>query len=111
MNDPDGKTIAINLEPYSQDVNYNVWAPRAGSWTGNDNEGQVRYGEYSGGYSYYYYLKDHLVDIKMVLNSSGEVDSYNDGFYPAFRGNPYGEQMPGRNGVGSADGRYKLRHP
>ncbi len=91
MNDPDGKTIAINLEPYSQDVNYNVWA-------GNDNIGQVRYTY--GPYSYYYYLKDHLGDIKMVLNSTGAVDSYND-YYP------YGEQMPSRNSAGSADGRYK----
>ena len=37
----------------------------------------------------------------MVLNSCGGVDSYND-YYP------YGEQMPGRNSAGSADGRYKF---
>ena len=102
MNDADGKTVAINLGPTSSSVDYNLWA-------GNDNIGQVRYTY--GPYSYYYYLKDHLGDIKMVLNSTGGVDSYNDGFYPAFRGNPYGEQMPARNGAGSADGRYKLRHP
>ena len=104
MNDPDGKTFAINLEPYSQDVDYNVWVPQAGSSTGNSNIGQVRYSENSGGYSYYYYLKDHLGDIRMVLNSTGGVDSYND-YYR------FGEQMPGRNLSGSADGRYKLRHP
>ena len=92
MNNPDGKTFAINLEPYSQGVDYNVWA-------GNDNIAQVRY-DNARGYSYYYFLKDHLGDIKIVLNSSGGVDSYND-FYP------YGKQMPGRNQTGSADGRYK----
>jgi uncharacterized protein RhaS with RHS repeats len=68
-------------------------------WAGNDNIGQVRYTY--GPYSYYYYLKDHLGDIKMVLNSSGAVDSYND-YYP------YGEQMPSRNSAGSSDGRYKF---
>ena len=92
MNNPDGKTFAINLEPYSQGVDYNVWA-------GNDNIAQVRY-DNARGYSYYYFLKDHLGDIKIVLNSSGGVDSYND-YYP------YGKQMPGRNQTGSADGRYK----
>ncbi len=92
MNDPDGKTIAINLGPTSSSVDYNVWA-------GNDNFAQVRYVEY-GGYSYYYYLKNHLGNIQMVLDSSGAVDSYND-YYP------YGEQMPNRNYAGSADGRYK----
>ena len=98
MNDPDGKTIAINLEPYSQDEVYNVWAPQTGSSTGNDNIGQVRYTY--GPYSYYYYLKDHLGDIKMILNSSGGVDSYND-YYP------FGEQMPNRNLTRYSDGRYK----
>jgi RHS repeat-associated protein len=36
----------------------------------------------------------------MILNSSGDVDSYND-YYP------YGMQMPGRNSTASADARYK----
>ena len=36
----------------------------------------------------------------MVLGSSDAADSYNDYYL-------YGEQMPGRNGAGSADGRYK----
>ena len=36
----------------------------------------------------------------MTLNSSGAVDSYNN-YYP------FGEQLPGMNGTGSSDGRYK----
>ncbi len=96
-NDPDGKTVAINLQPYSQDVDYNIWA-------GNDNIVQARYDNGSG-YSYYYYLKDHLGNIKMVLNSSGAMDSYYN-YYP------FGEQMPGSspqmNFAGSSDGRYKF---
>ena len=96
MNDPDGKTFAINLEPYSQDVDYNVWA-------GNGNIGQVVLSGVTN-YSYCHYLKDHLGNIKMVLNSSGGVDSY-DKYYP------FGMQMPGSspqmNQTGSADGRYK----
>ena len=39
-------------------------------------------------------------DIKMVLNSTGALDSYND-YYP------FGLQMPNRNLTGSSDGRYK----
>lgn len=69
-------------------------------WAGNDNIGEVRYSYYNT-YSYYYYLKDHLGDIRMVLNSSGGVDSYND-YYP------FGMQMPGRNLSCSSDGRYKF---
>lgn len=61
--------------------------------------GQIRVT--NGVYSNYYYLKDHLGDIKMVLDSSGVIDSYND-YYP------FGEQMPGRNLTGSSDGRYKF---
>jgi RHS repeat-associated protein len=48
----------------------------------------------------HYYVKDHLSLITMILNSSGDVDSYND-YYP------YGMQMPGRNSTASADARYK----
>ena len=80
MNDPDGKTIAINLGPTSSSVDYNVWA-------GNDNIGQVRY---NGSYSYYYYLKDHLGNVKMTLSSTGSIYTWND-YYP------FGESMPGRN--------------
>ena len=69
--------------------------------------GQVK--DNAGSLTRFYYLKDHLVpqrdplgsDIKMVLNQSGAVDSYND-FYP------FGLQMPNRNQAGTADGRYKF---
>ena len=69
--------------------------------------GQVK--DNAGSLTRYYYLKDHLVpqrdplgsDIKVVLNQSGGVDSYND-YYP------FGMQMPGRNQAGTADGRFKF---
>ncbi len=90
-NDPDGKTEVADEVPYGENITINLWA-------NGDNIGQVRNNR--GSISHYYYLKDHLGDIKMILNSSGGVDSYND-YYP------FGEQMPGRNSAGSADGRYK----
>jgi len=43
----------------------------------------------------YYYLKDHLGSIKMMVDASGNVQSYND-YYP------YGMTMPGRSGVNGA---------
>ena len=90
-NGPDGKTEVADEVPYGENITINLWA-------NGDNIGQVR--NNSGSISHYYYLKDHLGDIKMILNSSGGTDSYND-YYP------FGEQMPGRNQTGAADGRYK----
>ncbi|HTP80694.1 MAG TPA: hypothetical protein VMM57_09850 [Bacteroidota bacterium] len=52
-------------------------------------------------YSSYCYLKDHLGSVKMILNSSGGVDSYND-YYP------FGMQIPGRTRTSLADTRYKF---
>ena len=49
----------------------------------------------------YYYLKDHLGSIKMMVDASGNVQSYND-YYP------HGMTMPGRSGVMGADTRYKF---
>ena len=94
MNDPDGKTELVEEGVYNSTYTYNIW--------GEDNLGQIK--DNSGSLSRYYYLEDHLGNIRMVLNQSGGVDSYND-YYP------FGAQMPGRNLSGSADGRYKLRHP
>ncbi len=93
-NDPTGKTEAVHLEPYSSNVDYNIWA-------NGDNIAQVRYTYYNS-YARYYYLKDHLGDISMIVNQNGGVDSYNN-YYP------FGEQMAGSgmNQAGSADGRYK----
>ncbi len=96
LNDPDGKTDAVILGPTSSDVNYNIWA-------GSDNIGEIMY---NGSYTTYYYLKNHLGNISVILNSNGGVDSYNN-YYP------FGMQMPGTstttmNLSGSADGRYKF---
>lgn len=92
INGKDGETETVNLEPYSQDVIYNILA-------NGENIGQVKF-SYPSTYSHYYYLKDHLGDVKMTLAANGSVDSYND-YYP------FGLQMPGRNQTASADGRYK----
>ena len=45
-------------------------------------------------------MKDHLGNIKVTVDGSGNVVGYDD-YYP------YGMQMPGRNSVASADARYK----
>ena len=86
----DGKTEAFWVNYQTKPV-YNIW--------GLDNVGQVKRNGTT--LTRFYYLKDHLGSIKMTVNSSGGVDSWND-FYP------YGMQMEGRNGVASADGRYKF---
>ncbi len=49
----------------------------------------------------YYYLKDHLGSIKMMVDASGNVQSYND-YYP------YGMTMPGRSGTMGADTRFRF---
>lgn len=49
----------------------------------------------------YYYLKDHLGTIKMTVNSSGTVVSYDD-YYP------FGGAMQGRSMTGTGDARYKF---
>jgi RHS repeat-associated protein len=49
----------------------------------------------------YYYLKDHIGSIKMIVNANGSVDSYND-YYP------FGMVMNGRSGSASADARFKF---
>ena len=91
INDPTGKTEAVQTGTANSVYTYNIW--------GNDMLGQVK--DNAGSLSRFYYLKDHLGDIKMVLNQSGGVDSYND-YYP------FGMQMPGRNLTGTADGRFKF---
>lgn len=91
LNGPSGNTELVQKGVYNNVYTYNINA-------GSDNIGQV---EVNGGsISRYYYLKDHLGDVKMILNSSGGVDIYND-YYP------FGLQMPGRNQTASADARYK----
>jgi len=65
---------------------------------GNDNIGQITVA--ASTLNRFYYLKDHLSDVKMIVNSSGVKDSWND-YYP------FGMQMDLRNGSASADVRYK----
>jgi RHS repeat-associated protein len=89
----DGETDAIIPAQTSTNEVYNILG------NGEDNIAQQQW-DFRFGFTYYYYLKDHLGSMKMILNSSGGVDSYND-YYP------YGMQMPGRNSVSSADARYK----
>lgn len=52
-------------------------------------------------FHFHYYLKDHLGDVKMIVNLSGKVVSYND-YYP------FGLTMPGRSRTTSADPRYQF---
>ena len=66
---------------------------------GNDNIGQITVAATT--LNRFYYLKDHLGDVKMIINSSGVKDSWND-YYP------FGMQMDLRNGTTSADARYKF---
>ena len=70
---------------------YNIWAA--------ENVGQVS--RNGSTLTRYYYLKDHLGNIRMTVNSSGDVDGYAD-YYP------FGQLMDGRSLVGSAGARYKF---
>lgn len=45
----------------------------------------------------FYYLKDHLGSIRVVVNELGEIVSSDDGVYPAFGGNPWGMILNGRS--------------
>lgn len=89
FNDAAWKTDVIETSS-SLYATYNLWA--------NDNVGQVKRSGTT--LTRYYYLKDHLGDMKVTVNSSGGVDSYFD-YYP------FGQLMDSRNQTGSADGRYK----
>jgi uncharacterized protein RhaS with RHS repeats len=81
------------LGPNSTNLTFNILG------AGNDNLGQVKVVNNSVT-GRYYYLKDHLGNIKVTVDGSGNVVGYDD-YYP------YGMQMPGRNSVSSADARYK----
>ena len=86
----DSKTEIIYTN-FTSNPTYNI--------SGGDNLGQVKRSGTT--LTRFYYLKDHLRDIRMTVNSSGGVDSYCD-YYP------FGQIMDGRSLVGSADGRYKF---
>jgi RHS repeat-associated protein len=76
-----------------------------GSWAtysiyGLDLIGQVRRDGIT--WNRFYFLKDHLGSIKVVVNASGNVVAYDD-YYP------FGYILPGRSqGSESVDGRYKF---
>jgi RHS repeat-associated protein len=93
FNGADGKTEAVCLAPYSDNLTYNI--PGAGG----DNIGQVKV--VGANPTRYYYLKDHLGSIKMTVDATGTVQGYDD-YYP------YGMQMTGRSMTSSEDGRYKF---
>ena len=85
----DGKAEVLSSGDNQQPI-YNIWA--------GDNIGQIK--RNVSRMPRYYYVKDHLGDIRVTVNSTGVVDSYFD-YYP------FGQLMDGRNSVASADPRYK----
>jgi RHS repeat-associated protein len=91
VNGPDGTTEAVQNGVSNSNYTYNI--------IGNDNIGQAY--RVPSGITRYYYLKDHLGSVRMVVKSDGTLDAYND-YYP------YGMQMPTRNQTASADARYKF---
>ena len=86
---PDPKTEVIYSGSTSDPV-YNIWS--------GENIGQSKRSGTT--LTRYYYLKDHLGDVRVTVTAAGGVDSYAD-YYP------YGQYMDGRNSQGSSDGRYK----
>jgi RHS repeat-associated protein len=91
VNGPDGTTEAVQNGVGNSNYTYNI--------IGHDNIGQAY--RLPSGITRYYYLKDHLGSVRMVVKSDGTLDAYND-YYP------YGMQMPTRNQTASADARYKF---
>jgi RHS repeat-associated protein len=89
FNGADGKTEVV--VPTVLTATHNI--------LGNDMVGQVK--RSSSTWSRYYYLKDHLGNIRVTVNASGGVENADD-YYP------FGMQMEGRSVAGSADGRYKF---
>ena len=85
----DGNTDVVHTEP-DGDLTVNLYA----------NGERVAQCESDNGY---YYLKDHLGDIKMILDEGGTPQAWND-YYP------FGETMRSQVNAGP-DPRYQLRHP
>ncbi len=91
--DPDGKTFPISIEPNSQDQVFNV-----NTIANGDNIGQVDWTNQL--FSHYYYIKDHLGDVRMIMDENGNAQVWNN-YYP------FGEEMPGLNTVNAGpDDRY-----
>jgi RHS repeat-associated protein len=95
FNGQEGNTYAVCLGPNSANLTFNILG------AGLDSIGQVKV-ESNSVTGRYYYLKDHLGNIKVTVDGSGNVVGYDD-YYP------FGEIMPGRSEVPSgADARYKF---
>jgi RHS repeat-associated protein len=107
--DVSGRTLAVVRSSTGYPV-FNLW--------GNDHIGQLQVGYDVNGSivvqgletplvvqprsdTRYYFLKDHLGSVRVTVDVSGNVTSYDD-FYP------FGMTMDGRSGnFGSGDARYK----
>ena len=91
INGVNGKTIVVSESPYGIEYTYNI--------LGNDNIGQLDVISYE--YQRFYYLKDHLGNIKVTVDQSGNKKSWND-YYP------YGMLMgDGRSqNISNVDHRY-----
>ncbi len=91
INGIDGRNIVVTNNTGSW-ATYNLY--------GLDLIGQIR--REGTTWNRFYFLKDHLGSVKVIVNASGNVVAYDD-YYP------FGLVMPGRTQSSvSADGRYKF---
>jgi RHS repeat-associated protein len=91
VNGIDGRTEVVTNNTSSW-ATYNIY--------GLDHIGQIR--RDSTIWNRFYFLKDHLGSIKVVVNASGNRVAHTDMY-------PFGYEMPGRvQGSSSVDGRYKF---
>lgn len=82
----------INSQP-SDDYVFNVTNPETG-----DKISQARFSTNM----HYYYIKDHLGDVRMIMDENGNPQVWNN-YYP------FGEEMPGLNIVNAGpDSRYQF---
>ena len=79
----DGHTDVILLDLSSDNDIFNTIA-------NGDNIGQVDWTNQL--FSHYYYIKDHLGDVRMIMDENGNAQVWNN-YYP------FGEEMPGLNTV------------
>ncbi len=92
VNGKDGKTAAVDWSYSGTNYTFNLW--------GNDMIGQIRIN--GTALNRFYYLKDHLGTVRMTVDASANVVSYDD-YYP------YGMVMPTRSlESASEDARYKF---
>ncbi|MDG7000193.1 MAG: RHS repeat-associated core domain-containing protein, partial [Nitrososphaerota archaeon] len=91
----DGNTDVVVLDPDGNGEVFNTIA--------NGNKiGQVVWDNNSYSMIHYYYLEDHLGDVRMIIDQNGNPQAWND-YYP------FGETMPGRSQFNSGpDTRYQF---